>query len=53
VKLRYFAGLTINQAAQALGVSPRTADSLWAYAKAYLLKEMRDGNTPPTSRKRP
>jgi RNA polymerase sigma factor (TIGR02999 family) len=53
VKLRYFAGLTINQAAQALGVSPRTADSLWAYAKAYLLKEMRDENTPPASRERP
>jgi len=34
VKLRYFAGLTLPQAAEALGVSPRTADRLWAYAKA-------------------
>jgi RNA polymerase sigma factor (TIGR02999 family) len=36
VKLRYFAGLTIPQAANQLGISPRTADSWWAYAKAWL-----------------
>ena len=48
VKLRYFAGLTLEQAAEALGVAPRTADFLWAYAKAYLLKEMRgDGPSSP------
>jgi RNA polymerase sigma factor (TIGR02999 family) len=41
VKLRYFAGLTIKQAAEILGVSPRTADSLWAYARAWLLAELR------------
>jgi RNA polymerase sigma factor (TIGR02999 family) len=41
VKLRYFAGLTIPQVAEVLSVSPRTADSYWAYAKAYLLKELR------------
>jgi RNA polymerase sigma factor (TIGR02999 family) len=40
VKLRYFAGLTINQAAELLGVSPRTADSWWAYARAWLLAEL-------------
>jgi RNA polymerase sigma factor (TIGR02999 family) len=40
VKLRYFAGLTRPQAAQALGVSPRTADRLWAYAKAWLHAEL-------------
>ena len=40
VKLRYFAGLTLPQAAQALGVSPRTADRLWAYAKAWLHAEL-------------
>src|SRR5207244_10093777 len=34
VKLRYFAGLSIPQAAAALGVSPRSADFLWAYARA-------------------
>jgi RNA polymerase sigma factor (TIGR02999 family) len=43
VKLRYFAGLTVKQAAEALGVAPRTADFLWAYAKAYLVKEMGNG----------
>ena len=36
VKLRYFAGLTNKQAAELLGISPRTADSLWAYARAWL-----------------
>jgi RNA polymerase sigma factor (TIGR02999 family) len=38
VKLRYFAGLTIPQAAAALGVSPRSADTLWAYARAWMLR---------------
>ena len=33
VKLRYFAGLTIPQAAAALGISPRSADLLWAYSR--------------------
>ena len=36
VKLRYFAGLSIPDAAAALNVSPRTADRLWAYARAWL-----------------
>jgi RNA polymerase sigma factor (TIGR02999 family) len=40
VKLRYFAGLSIKQAAAALGIAPRSADFLWAYAKAWLLKEL-------------
>ena len=40
VKLRYFAGLTVPQAAAALGVSPRTADFLWAYAKSWLLQRI-------------
>jgi RNA polymerase sigma factor (TIGR02999 family) len=40
VKLRYFAGLTIPEAADALGISPRTADRLWAYAKAWLYREL-------------
>lgn len=40
VKLRYFAGLTVPQAAASLGVSPRTADGLWAYARAWLLREI-------------
>jgi DNA-directed RNA polymerase specialized sigma24 family protein len=36
VKLRYFARLTADQAAAALGVSPSTADRHWAYARAWL-----------------
>jgi RNA polymerase sigma factor (TIGR02999 family) len=36
VKLRYFAGLSIPQAAEALGVGARSADRLWAYARAWL-----------------
>jgi RNA polymerase sigma factor (TIGR02999 family) len=36
VKLRYFAGLTNKQSAELLGISPRKADSLWAYAKVWL-----------------
>jgi RNA polymerase sigma factor (TIGR02999 family) len=40
VKLRYFAGLTNEQAAEALGISSPTADRDWTYAKAWLLREM-------------
>jgi RNA polymerase sigma factor (TIGR02999 family) len=40
VKLRFFAGLTGDQAAAALGISPRAADSLWAYARAWLFERM-------------
>ena len=36
VKLRYFAGLTNKQSAELLGISPRQADSLWAYARVWL-----------------
>jgi RNA polymerase sigma factor (TIGR02999 family) len=40
VKLRFFAGLTGEQAATALGVAPRTADALWAYARAWLFDHL-------------
>jgi RNA polymerase sigma factor (TIGR02999 family) len=40
VELRYFAGLTIPEAAEALDVSPRSADRLWAYARAWLHREV-------------
>jgi RNA polymerase sigma factor (TIGR02999 family) len=40
VKLRYFAGLSIDEAAEGLGISPRTADRRWAYARAWLRQEM-------------
>jgi RNA polymerase sigma factor (TIGR02999 family) len=40
VHLRFFAGLPIPEAAQLLGISPRTADRLWAYARAWLHQEI-------------
>jgi RNA polymerase sigma factor (TIGR02999 family) len=40
VKLRYFAGLTIEQTAQTLGISLRTANRHWAYAKAFLYQQL-------------
>jgi RNA polymerase sigma factor (TIGR02999 family) len=40
VKLRYFAGMTIEQAAEVLGISTSTADADWAYAKGWLKVEM-------------
>src|SRR5262249_43636960 len=46
VKLRYFAGMTIPQAAEALGISTSTADRSWAYARAWLhtaLKQAGEG----------
>jgi RNA polymerase sigma factor (TIGR02999 family) len=36
VKLRFFAGLTLDQVAKTLGISPATADRHWAYARAFL-----------------
>lgn len=36
VQLRCFGGLTLEQCAEVLGVSPRTADTWWAYARAWL-----------------
>ncbi len=41
VELRYFAGLSHQEAAEVLGVSRRAADGLWAYARAWLLAEIR------------
>ena len=40
VELRHFAGLSVAEAAQVLGMSPRTADRLWAYARAWLHREI-------------
>jgi RNA polymerase sigma factor (TIGR02999 family) len=40
VELRYFAGLTGDQAAEILGISPTTADRHWAYARAWLRREI-------------
>ena len=43
VKLRFFAGLTNEQAAQALDISASTADNYWAYARCWLRVEMESG----------
>lgn len=42
VKLRFFAGLSLREAAQYLGMSPRTADRNWAYARAWLSARLND-----------
>lgn len=42
VRLRFFAGLTLAEAARALGISGSTADNDWAYAKTWLRLEMAD-----------
>jgi RNA polymerase sigma factor (TIGR02999 family) len=42
VKLRFFAGLSSHEAAQALGISESTADADWAYAKSWLRLQMGD-----------
>jgi RNA polymerase sigma factor (TIGR02999 family) len=43
VQLRYFAGLPIREVAQILGIAPRTADRLWAFARAWLHEEIAGG----------
>ena len=41
VKLRYFVGMTLEEAAEVLGISARTADNYWAHARAWLFREIR------------
>lgn len=41
VKLRYFVGMTLDQAAEALNISSRTADNYWAHARAWLFHEIK------------
>jgi RNA polymerase sigma factor (TIGR02999 family) len=50
VQLRYFGGLTIPDAAQVLGVSPRTAIRMWAFARAWLREKLQGdgGNEVPS-----
>jgi len=45
VELRYFAGLTSDQAAKILGISSSTADRHWVYARAWLRREVQGGET--------
>jgi RNA polymerase sigma factor (TIGR02999 family) len=46
VKLRYFAGFTLQEAADALGVSLITANRYWAYARAWLYAKLQDDFSP-------
>jgi len=46
VKLRYFAGLTLAEAAGVLGVSPATAGRHWKFARAWLTRHLRPDQTP-------
>jgi RNA polymerase sigma factor (TIGR02999 family) len=46
VKLRYFAGMTIPEAAQALGISVPTANRYWAYARAWLHQDLAGNDDP-------
>jgi len=48
VKLCFFVGLTQEQAAKELGVSPATAERLWSFARAWLFREMQKGRETPS-----
>ena len=47
VKLRYFAGFSHQEAAEALGISRATADRYWQYAKVFLFSELEDSAPSP------
>jgi RNA polymerase sigma factor (TIGR02999 family) len=55
VKLRFFAGLTVGEAAQSLGVSTATAENDWAFARCWLRRELEgeDQRPSPTNSKQP
>jgi RNA polymerase sigma factor (TIGR02999 family) len=46
VKLRFFAGLTLAEAAHALGIAGRSADRCWAFARSWLYGQLRKGDEP-------
>lgn len=48
VELRHFSGLTVPETAEVLGLSPRTADRVWAYARAWLHRELTAAGAGPT-----
>jgi RNA polymerase sigma factor (TIGR02999 family) len=45
VNLRYFAGLSVDETASAMGVAPRTVDNDWKFAKAWLHRVLSDGDS--------
>ena len=47
VKLRHFVGLTLVEAAEILGISEPTAKRYWAYARAWLFRELERQRVPP------
>ncbi len=47
VELRHFAGLSVAEAARTLGISPRTADRVWSFARAWLHRELADTEANP------
>jgi RNA polymerase sigma factor (TIGR02999 family) len=49
VKLRFFAGLSLKDAARILGISSTTADRHWAYARAWLYQAITSSQTDPKS----
>jgi RNA polymerase sigma factor (TIGR02999 family) len=49
IELRHFGGLSVAQAAESLGIAPRTADRLWAYARAWLYRELTGTAADPES----
>jgi RNA polymerase sigma factor (TIGR02999 family) len=48
VRLSYFGGLTLEETAEVLGISRRTAQRYWAFARAWLYEEMTRGEEPPS-----
>jgi RNA polymerase sigma factor (TIGR02999 family) len=47
VKLRFFAGMTLPEAAEVLGISQATAERYWTYARTWLYAELSDGQEDP------
>jgi RNA polymerase sigma factor (TIGR02999 family) len=50
VQLRYFGGLSIANAARILHISPRTANRIWTYARAWLRREIEEETLPPIAK---
>jgi RNA polymerase sigma factor (TIGR02999 family) len=53
VKLRYFVGLTLEEVAQVLGISARTADNYWAHARAWLYHQIKAQSCSPVEPTKP
>jgi RNA polymerase sigma factor (TIGR02999 family) len=53
VKLRFFAGLTMSEAARALGISRATAERYWTFARTWLYADLTEANEGPDDKKKP